>query len=147
MNLGNDEGNNIKSFPLLIVVFVVGGMVEFSFKLYNMYGNIDIKENYLFWTFLFSAMISGIILIRKEPKFGKMDIILGMLTGLPNFFVSFFSLLAVAVLPTYIVYPMICVGTILLVNVVNLCVFKEKPSKCELISTVGILIALVLLNV
>lgn len=147
MNLGKNDSKNIPSFPLLIIMFIIGGLVEFSFKLYNMYGNIEIKEYYLFYNFLFAALISLAIMIKCNPKISKSDVIWGLVTGIPNYFNMFFSLLAVAALPTYIVYPTISVGTILIVNVMNLLIFREIPSKRELTATGFIIIALVFLNI
>ncbi len=146
MNTGRKD-THITSFSLLIIVFIVGGMVEFNFKLYGIYGDIEIKEYFLFCTFILSAAISLVMMIRKDRKVTKTDVMLGLLTGLPNFFISYFSILALAQLPTYIVYPMLCVGTILLVNLMNVVVFREKPTKRELTATGIILIALIFLNI
>ena len=146
MNTGRKE-THITSFPLLIIVFIVGGMVEFNFKLYGIYGDIEIKEYFLFCTFILSAVFSLVLMLRNDRKVTKLDVVLGLLTGLPNFFVSYFSILALAQLPTYIVYPMICVGNILLVTLMNVVVFKEKPTKIELTATGIILVALVFLNI
>ena len=147
MNLSLADSKNITSFPLLIIMFVIGGLVEFSFKMYNMYGDIEIKEYYLFYNFLFAAIISLVVLLKNNKNIKKDDVIWGVLTGIPNYFIMFFSLLAVAALPTYIVYPTSSVGTILIVNLLNLVLFKEVPTKKELIATGFILVALVFLNI
>lgn len=146
MNTGSGD-THITSIPLLILVFVFGGLVEFNFKLYGIYGDIEIKEYYLFLTFIVSAIISWGLMRKNQRSMTKTDVLLGFLTGIPNYFISFFLILALAQVPTYIAYPMNCVGTILMVSLVNVLIFKEYPTKRELKATAIILLALIFLNI
>lgn len=147
INMGSGESTHIQSFWLLIAVFIVGGMVDFNSKLFNMYGNPDLQEYYLFYTFVFSSLISLFFVLFKDRRISKSDIVLGVLTAIPNYYVSYFILQATLLLPAYIVYPVINVCIILVVNVINFFAFKEKLSKREIYATGFILVALVLLNI
>lgn len=146
INMDGNENNHINSLALLITVFVIGGMVDFNSKLFNMYGNPELKEYYLFYTFVISSAISLFFILFKDRKISKSDILWGTLTGIPNYYVSYFILRATLLLPAYIVYPIINVCTILVVNIINFFVFKEKLSNRELYATGLIIVALILLN-
>ena len=147
INMGDRENSHINSFWLLIAVFIVGGMVDFNSKLFNMYGNTELQEYYLFYTFVFSSLISVLFVFTKDCKISKWDIILGILTAIPNYFVSYFILQATLLMPAYIVYPVINVFIILVVNIINFFAFKEKLSKREFYATGFIIVALILLNI
>ena len=85
--------------------------------------------------------------MKNQRSMTKTDVLLGLLTGIPNYFISFFLILALAQVPTYIAYPMNCVGTILMVSLANVLIFKEYPTKRELKATAIILLALIFLNI
>ena len=71
----------------------------------------------------------------------------GALLGIPNFFSTKFLLMALGDLPAVIVYPTFSVGTILVVTVAGLLLFKEKLGKRQALAMSVILLALMLLNI
>ena len=71
----------------------------------------------------------------------------GALLGIPNFFSTKFLLMALGDLPAVIVYPTFSAGTILVVTVAGLLLFKEKLGKRQLLAMSVILLALILLNI
>ena len=85
-------------------------------------------------------------MMAKNRNFSLKDAVVGGVTGIPNTFILYFSIKAVESLPAYIVFPAYSAGVILVVNVVNYLLFKEKLSKEEKIATVMVAVALILIN-
>lgn len=139
--------NHIESMKLLIGIFFVGGCIDLNTKIFELYGNKELNEYYIFVTFIFCVLVSLMIMLKKQRKFQKTDVMIGALTGIPNTFILFFSLKAVQYLPAYIVFPAYSAGVILVVNVVNYLFFRENLSKEEKIATILVAIALVLINI
>lgn len=71
----------------------------------------------------------------------------GMLLGIPNYLTARFLLLALNSVKAVVVYPTYSVGSILLVMVFGLFLFKEKLTKKQFLAIGLILFALVLLNI
>lgn len=139
--------NHIQSMKLLISIFLVGGCIDLNTKIFEIYGEKELNDYYVFVTFVFCIIVSLVIMLKKQREFTKDDVIVGCLTGVPNTFILYFSLKAVQYLPAYIVFPAYSAGVILVVNVVNFLIFREKLLKEEKIATVMVAIALVLINI
>lgn len=149
INSGKDSksNNHVKSVKLLIIIFLVGGLIDLNTKIFDTFGNADLKGCYQFITFISCIVVSTVIMLAKERKFSMTDALVGSVTGIPNTFILYFSIKAVEVLPAYIVFPAYSAGVILLVNVVNYLLFKENLSKEEKIATFMVAIALILINI
>ena len=122
-------------------------MIDLNTKIYEIYGNAAMKGQYIFFTFVFCIIVSLIVMMAKERRFSKQDMLVGAATGVPNTFILYFSLRAVSVLPAYIVFPAYSAGVILLVNIFNYFVFRESLSKQEKVATGLVAIALILINI
>jgi len=68
------------------------------------------------------------------------------LIGVPNFMQARFQLLALETIPAVVVYPVRSVGTILVITLAGVLMFREKLNKKQLAALVAILVSLVLLN-
>lgn len=149
INSGSEskECNHIKSVKLLVILFVVGGLIDLNTKIFDIFGDAELKGCYQFITFISCIIVSSIIMVAKNREFSVKDSIIGIATGVPNTFILYFSIKAVEVLPAYIVFPAYSAGVILLVNLVNYFLFKEKLSKEEKIATLMVAVALILINI
>ena len=130
----------------LFLLFFCGGCEEMMSKLFNVYGNSGYQERFVFYTFLFSAIISMCLCIKSKEKIKKNDILAGILVGIPNQLAALCIVKAVGVLPAYLVYPCYSAGVIFSVNIVNFTLFKEILSKREYVATGIIAAALILIN-
>ena len=144
---GSMSQNHIQSMKLLLILLAVGGLIDLNTKIYERYGNPELNDYFVFVTFFFCILVSLTIMLTQDRKFDKGAVMIGAMTGIPNTFILYFSLKAVEKLPAYIVFPGYSAGVILLVNIVNFLVFKEKINKEEKRSTVLIAIALILINI
>ena len=147
MNSGEKNEASKKGAIALILLFVGGGVEELMTKLFNVFGNADYQERFVFYTFLFSAVISLFLCIKSGEKLSKRDVISGILVGIPNQLSSLCIVKAVGELPAYIVYPCYSASVIFTVNIINFLIFREKLSKKEYIATGIIAFALILINI
>jgi multidrug transporter EmrE-like cation transporter len=87
-----------------------------------------IVDDGAFLIFIFgSALVWGwfyILVTRQNPK--GMDILWGLVLGVPNFFSSYFLLKALAEIPAYVVFPFINIGIIIITALTGRLLFKEE---------------------
>ena len=76
-----------------------------------------------------------------------MDVLFGLLLGVPNYLSARFLLKALSDIPAVITYPTYSVATIVVVSVAGVLLFKEKQSRRQKSAVVMILVSLVLLNI
>ena len=146
--MNSDSSNSGKKAAglALFLLFFCGGCEEMMSKLFNVYGNADYQERFVFYTYFFSAIISLGLCIKSKDKISKRDVIAGILVGIPNQMAALCIVKAAGELPAYLVYPCYSAGVIFAVNVVNFLVFRETLSKKEYIATGIIAAALILIN-
>ena len=132
--------------PVLIMLFLIVGLAEFSNKIFQKYGVIEAKNLFLFFVFSTALLISILQIIRmgKKPKLS--NIITGFAVGIPNFFASFFLILALSELRTAVVFPLYGALTIVLISLSGWILFGEKLRKRERFAVALTAAALVLVN-
>lgn len=131
----------------LILLLLVGGMADGMSKVFEEVGNEALSSQFLLFTFGMACLLCWGLVIYKKERLQKYHIIYGMLIGVPNFFAAKFLLKSLQTLPAVITYPTFSVSTIIVVSLAGICLFKEKLGKRQWIAIVGILIALILLNI
>jgi multidrug transporter EmrE-like cation transporter len=132
---------------LLILLFLFGGMAEFSNKIFQNYSFTKYKEIFLFFVFFSAFLISLYFTIKNQKKVHKRDIITGVLVGIPNYFSSFFLIMALDYVKTSVAFPIFSSGSILFINLGGIIIFKEFPSKKDWIAIISTVIALILMNI
>lgn len=142
----NRDKNRGSNFFYLILLFLVGGIVDTIAKIYSIFGVETLYSTFIFYTFIFSFILSLVIGRKTILKVNKNEILFGILVGIFNQFSTIFQLKAIGVLPAYIVFPMYSISIILIVTLVNYILFKEKLFKQQYIGMGIILLALLFLN-
>ncbi len=132
--------------PTIIMLFVFGGLAEFSNKIYQKYGMSEYKSIFLFFIFFVAFLISVAYAKKRKAKVTKKDVLTGFAVGIPNLFSSFFLILSLDTLTTSVAFPLYSAGSILLITLGGYVIFKEKISRKNQIAIGLILVALVLLN-
>lgn len=130
----------------LIVMLCMSGMGDGMSKVYEVYGNPAIENLFLFFTFLSALVLCLCLMVHKKECLGLKELGYGALLGIPNFFSSLFLLKALSSVPGVIAFPTYSVATILVVALAGLLVFREKLEKKQIVGSILICIALVLLN-
>ena len=131
----------------LIVLLLLGGTTDAMAKLFAFFGPGALSAQFLLVSFAVSFVLcAGLVLIKKE-KPDKKALLFGALIGFPNFFCSKFLLASLNQLPAVVVYPTFSVCTMLIVTLSGVVFFKETLQKHQWLALLGVLAALVLLNI
>lgn len=146
MNTGKKEDRPAFAAGLLLI-FVLGGMVDFMSKIYSRYFGSENQKYFVLYTFLAACMISTVMFSRQKQRMRLQDMLIGIGVGIPNQLTTLLILWASMKLPAYIVYPTYSAGLILLVNVINFIVFREKLSVRQYAATGLIGAGLICINI
>ncbi len=131
----------------LVILLLMGGSADAMSKVYEEVGPVSLSSQFLFYTFLVAFVLCIILMLIKRQRIGGKEILYGCLIGVPNFFSAKFLLLSLNTVPAVVAYPTFSVGTILVVTLVGMAVFKEKLTVRQIIAVCAILVALVMLNI
>lgn len=130
----------------LLLMLCLSGLSDGTSKIYEVFGNPNIENLFLCFTFCSALLFCLWFMHHKGEQLGKKELLYGSLLGIPNFFSSLFLLKALGSVPGVIAFPSYSVATILVVALAGLLVFREKLEKKQIVGSILICIALVLLN-
>ena len=130
----------------LLLLLLCGGMAEAMSKIFEASGVPGREGQFLFFTFLTALILCVGCMVVNGQRIGKAEVLYGLLIGIPNFVSSKFLLLALEDIPAVIAYPLSSVGSILVVTLAGVLVFRERLVKSQWLALGMILAALVLLN-
>ena len=146
MNYQKDAGN--AGFKLgLFGMLLACGMAEAMSKIFKEAGTAELEPQFLFFTFASAMIFCFLCMIAKKQRIGLSELLFGTLIAIPNFFSSKFLLGALESIRAVIVFPVFSVGTILVVTLAGVLLFRERITKQQWIAISMILVALVLLNI
>lgn len=146
VNLSPKSLEKVDMKPTIILLFIFGGMAEFSTKIYQKYALNEYKDVFLFAVFFVAFLISAFYTLRENRKITKKDILTGFAVGIPNLFSSYFLILSLATLKTSVAFPIYSAGSIVLINIGGFLIFKEKIARKNQVAILLTVIALVLIN-
>ncbi|SFC33614.1 Multidrug transporter EmrE [Alkalibacterium subtropicum] len=146
----NLSKKSVKTFdfkPTVLLLFIFGGMAEFSNKIYQKYALNDYKDFFLFTIFFVAFLISVSYTVNKKAKVKLSDILTGFAVGIPNLFSSYFLILSLDTLKTSVAFPIYSAGSIVLINIGGLLIYREKIARKNQLAIVMTIIALILINI
>ena len=146
MNLEKNKGKSQNCTSLLLLLFI-GGFADFMGKIFELFGNAQLKNQFLFYAFGVALILCIALNIKNGTRIRKAEIVFGLFLGIPNYFSARCLLLAVKSISTIIVYPVYSIGGIVLVSIAGVFMFREKLGVRQKVSVFIILIALILLNI
>ncbi len=134
----------------LLIVLLTGGLSDSMAKIYDVYGVRSEDAAYFFFIFFCASVLTLFLLVQEGRKTGKKtslrSLAAGILVGVPNYFSSVFLLKALNGIPATVAYPVFSAGSILLVTVISIPLFKEYLDRRQTAALTLILTAIVLLN-
>ncbi|GAB2491697.1 hypothetical protein GCM10008929_15000 [Alkalibacterium psychrotolerans] len=145
----NLSKQSIKKFdfkPTVLLLFVFGGMAEFSNKIYQQYALNDYKDIFLFTIFFVAFIISVTYTANKKVKVTKKDILTGFMVGIPNLFSSYFLIMSLETVRTSVAFPIYSAGSIVLINLGGLLIYRETLARKNQVAIAMTIIALILIN-
>lgn len=131
---------------LLCLLFLFGGLAEFSNKIYQYYAINKYKDIFLFVVFFIAFIISISYCIFQRVVVCKKDIITGFAVGIPNLFSSYFLILALDSVKASVVFPLYSAGSIVLINVGSFILFHERVNVRNKVAIFLTVIALLFIN-
>lgn len=146
VNLSPESLERFDLKPTLLLLFVFGGIAEFSNKIYQKYALNDYKDVFLFAVFFIAFIISTTYAYKKQGDLRKRDIITGFLVGIPNLFSSYFLILALDTLKTSVVFPIYSAGSIVLITIGGFVLFNETIKRKNKVAIALTIVALILIN-
>lgn len=130
----------------LVVLMLSGGVTDSMAKIYEVVGAAEMNNRYLLFTFAVALILCTALCAVKRQRLTAMDALFGLAIGVPNYFSAKFLLRSLESVPAVVAYPTFSVGTIVLVTVAGVLMFREKLSRRKLAALGVILVALALLN-
>lgn len=131
----------------LLFLLLGSGFTDSMANIYDKMGSAVLKDHYLFYTFFAALLIAFLMALIKKQRLNIRDIIFGVLIGVPNYFSARFLLLSLGNLPAVITYPVYSVGTLIVISLAGVVLFRERLSNQKMTALGLILVALVLLNI
>lgn len=132
---------------ILVGHLFVSGITESMTNTFDKMGNPALKDNFLFYNFVFAMLSTLAVLIYQRKGFSKWDVIFGVLVGVPNYMSARFLLYSLSSLPSVVVFPVSCIGGIVMASLAGMALFGEKLSSRKGVGLAVIMVALVLLNI
>lgn len=143
-----EKETTVLQFKLgLVLLLLCGGCADVMAKLYEEWGNPALAPQFLLYTFGVALVFCLVLMLWKKEYPKKEEVLFGFGVGIPNYFSAKFLLASLNSVPAVIVYPTFSVGTILMVTLAGVLLFKETLSKRQWTAIGVILVALVLLNI
>lgn len=131
----------------LIGMLLACGMADAMSKIFTESGAAALEGQFLFCTFAVAMLLCFVCMTAKGQRIGLQEALFGTMIAVPNFFSSKFLLGALESLSAVIVYPVFSVGSILVVTLTGVLLFRERLSRRQWAAMAAILVALVLLNI
>jgi len=132
--------------PMILVTITVVGFSQLSSKILVQSG-LEAQNNYFFLAiFSSAALLVSPLAWRNRKGIRKRDSIFGFGVGMFNVASNRFLLMALTTLPGAVVFPVSSAGSLLLVTISAIILFKEKVSRVNLVGILLTLSAVVLIN-
>lgn len=147
VNRSGDSESELSINRSLMALFFLGGMVEFSNKIYQKYAMIEYKEVFLLMVFLSAFIISLWFLIRERTRVVPRDVAVGFAVGIPNLFTSYFLIMALDTIKASVAFPVFSAGTILIITAAGAAIFREQIAPRSRMAIVLVIAAIILMNI
>lgn len=133
--------------PMILITILVVGFSQTSSKILIQNG-LQTQNNYFFLAIFTSAtLLVTPIAYQNRKQIKKTDTIYGIGVGTFNLLSNRTLLLALTTLPGAIVFPVSSAGSLLMVTMAAIILFKEKVSRANITGIIMTLIAVVLINI
>jgi len=133
--------------PMILLTILVVGFSQTSSKILIQSG-LENQNNYFFLAIFTSAsLLVAPIAYRNRNQIKPTDTTYGIGVGTFNLLSNRALLLALTTLPGAIVFPVSSAGSLLMVTIAAIILFKEKTSRANITGIIMTLIAVVLINI
>jgi uncharacterized membrane protein len=143
---GLKGGLDRETLLLLVTQLFVQGFAQFSSKVLVATGLGAERSAFFFAVFVSAALVTIPVALRHRGEIGRKDLAYGSVVGVCNIGGNLSILLALAVLPGAIVFPLVNSGGLLLVTILAWLIFRERVSRVNAFGIALTLTAVLLIN-
>jgi len=145
LDKGNDAKTNKKWILYCTLAFIFQGTVGVLQKVHQTSIYREEVSGFLFMAFICSLLYNRIRIKggTKNLSFSKKNIFLAFVCGLCTFCMNFLNLKLSGLLPSQLFFPVVNGSAIILSSVVSVIIFKERPTKKQVIGLVGGILSLI----
>jgi multidrug transporter EmrE-like cation transporter len=105
---------------------VLGGLAEFSNKVFQQYAGIEGRAVFLTSTFAVALVCSLATSLIRSAKWSRRDVLTGVAVGIPNLFSSYFLIQALQQVPAAVAYSVFGAGTVVTIAGGGIILFEER---------------------
>jgi drug/metabolite transporter (DMT)-like permease len=147
---GPQAGNPLATFLILALLFVAGGLVDTSFKLFEEEFSAESSRSlFLLLVFGIAFLIGATMVVIRRFRTGvwPAPAVLGWGTalGVVNYGSAEFILLALQRLPGTVVFPANNVAVVALATLLGIVFWREHPGRANILGLVLAIVALIML--
>lgn len=146
IHLEKDHAAAARTKAGLLLLLLAGGGADAMSKIYEQLGVPALKDQFLLYIFLCALLLCIGVSVFQKQAFTRADLLAGLCIGIPNYYSARFLLLSLNNVPAVIAYPTYSAGTIIVVTLLGILFFHERPSRRQKAAIALILAALILLN-
>ncbi|MGW8121265.1 hypothetical protein ACV07N_01300 [Roseivirga echinicomitans] len=141
---------SIGYIALPFVVFIMSGALD-TWLNYASHYLIEerIQGIYPIVTFASAFLLGSLLILVRRIKVTKKDVLGGLYLGIPNYFSIYFQIKALSAFDNNgaLLYPLLNIGIIIGSTLFAILIFKEFPSKLNIVGIILAVIALILISV
>lgn len=130
----------------LLALLLCGGCSDVMSKVFKAWGNPAQENYFLVFTFLVALVLCAALCVTKRQRVTWQDVLCGFVLGVPNYMSARFLIRSLDDVAAVVVYPTFSVGTIIVVTLVGVLVFREKLNVRRGVALGLILTSLALMN-
>ena len=136
---------------LLVIVLLACGCADAMAKIFESAGQPDMDGWYFLILFITAILCTSFLALweyrKSSRKMLMREFLAGIMVGISNYYSSYLLLQSLKTLPAFAVYPGFSIGTLMLITLVGIVFFREKPGKRKWIGLGMSAAALILLAV
>jgi drug/metabolite transporter (DMT)-like permease len=132
---------------LLVFLFISQAAAQISMKIKDEYSPKEEITAFMMVLFVTAAVLTGLLVFIRKKKLTRSNLLFGCALGLPNVLSGSFLLEAFQEVKGTIVYPVTSAGSVLLLALLGVFLWKEKLGKRAVAGILLTIAALVLINV
>lgn len=127
------EGGQRRVAPILLALFLLFGAMNATMKWFAaVHPNVP-ESRFLTLVFLSALVCGGMVLAVNRQRIRAIELVTGLVLGVPNYYASFFLVRALERLPAFVVFPVVDTGVILLSTLAGVLLFGERPGRRKMV--------------
>lgn len=144
-----DSETNRKWLTFALLAFLSQGLVGVLQKVHQTSFHKDETGGFLFVAFVLAFIYNRIMITEKNRalKLKKTTVLFAAICGVCTFCMNYLNLKLAGMLPSQLFFPLVNGGSMLLSQIMSVAIFKEMPSRKQLVGLLGGMCTLIVICV